>query len=218
MKTRTFLILTLVATIYSCDTRSKFFKDIEKNYDAYQYQWTVLELGMLADSLFTDSTDLKSILDFKTIDLKGSVKSVDMETAIKNYISNIEDEKPKLYPIFEIKNTSKVILPVFGQGLWDKIWGKVLLDKESLEVLKIEFSHKSETSGIGGNINDPTFKEQFNGSTINLLGNNYSLYQSEKIVIEGNLRIDGMSGATMTSRGAIEMLNSDLIKYKEYLR
>jgi Na+-transporting NADH:ubiquinone oxidoreductase subunit C len=217
MNSKILLLLIFAITIVGCDTRSKFAQKLEKNHDVYQYKWTVTELGRLVDTTFIDSTNLNSILDFKMIDLEGNVKSVDMEIAIKQYISNIESEKPKLYPIFEIKNTSKVILPVFGQGLWDRIWGKVVLDKKTMKVLKIKFNH-SEAPGLGGNINDSTFSHQFKGSTINIANSNYSLYQSGKEVIQGNQRIDGVSGATMTSKGVIEMLNNDLMKYEKYLR
>lgn len=217
MKKKLLLILTIGVVLIACDQRPKWFQNHEKNKDVYQLKWTISELGQLADSTFTDSTDLKTILDFKTIDLNGIVKSVDMQTAIKLYNSNIENEEENLYPFFEIRNTSKVILPVFGQGLWDKIWGKVILDKKTMKVLNMEFEHKGETPGRGGNIDDPAFKAQFIGSKIDLLSNTYSLYQEANLVIEGKQKIEGMSGATITSKGAIEMLNDDLLKYKKYL-
>ena len=218
MRTKIFLILTSAISIFGCDTRPKFVQDLEKNRDVYQLRWTMTEFGRLADTTFTDSTDLKSILDFKTIDVKGAVKSVDMETAIKLYNSNIENKKPELYPIFEIKNTSRVILPVFGQGLWDKIWGKVVLDKNSMKVIDMEFDHKSETPGIGANIKDSIFTNQFIGSKIYLNENTYTLFQEDNMKIDGKQWIDGISGATITSEGAIQMLNKDLVKYEKYLR
>lgn len=217
MKSKLLILITLTSLIISCIKRPKFVNEFEKNKNKYEYQSTITELGKLADTTYTNSTDLKSIMDFKTIDLNGSIKSISMETAIQQYVSNTKNNKPEFYPIFEIKNTSKVILPVFGQGLWGRIWGKVMLDKESMKVIKIEFDHRSETPGIGGNINDSIFNHQFMGSTAYLTKNDYSLYQSDEIIIEGKQRIDGISGATITSKGAIEMLNSDLMKYKEYL-
>ena len=123
-----------------------------------------------------------------------------------------------MYPIFEIKNTTKVILSVFGNGLWGKIWAKVVVDKKSFEVVDIDFDHKSETPGVGGNINEAAFRDQFIGSIVKLENNTYSLYKEDKLIIDGNQRIDGMSGATITSKGAIEMLNNDLMLYKNYLR
>ena len=123
MNIKTLILLTLIILIIGCDTRPKFFQDVEKTRDEYELKWASIELGKLADSTFTDSTDLKSVLNFKTIDLKGEVTSVDMETAVRLYTSNTKSENLNLYPIFEIKNTSKVIVPVFGMGLWDKNMG-----------------------------------------------------------------------------------------------
>ncbi|WP_298511278.1 FMN-binding protein [uncultured Kordia sp.] len=175
------------------------------------------EFGKLADSTFNDSKDLKSILNFKVIDQNGNIKPIGMEKALKLYLSNTKDNTPEVYPIFEIKNTSKAILPVFGKGLWDKIWAKVIVDRKTLKVVQIEFDHKGETPGLGANMSKVEFESQFVGSVLSLESSNYALYKRDEQLMSGNSKIDVISGATITSKGAIEMLNKGLLKYKAYL-
>ncbi|NOQ75085.1 MAG: FMN-binding protein [Crocinitomix sp.] len=214
MKKKLLLFFTICFVLISCDQGL----DLGQNLGVHKKDRITNEFGNLADSTYTDSTDLKTILDFKTIDMNGAIESVEEAIAINLYIENISSKEAEVFPIFEIQNTSRVILPVYGHGLWGRIWAKVVVDKSTMKVANIEFGHKSETPGIGGNINEPEFKTQFIGSEIDLTTNNFSLYQGGKSLIEGQQKIDGMSGATITSKAAIEMLNNDLLKYKPYLR
>jgi Na+-transporting NADH:ubiquinone oxidoreductase subunit C len=208
------ITIILIAVHFSCLRTTKF----NLNPIQDQTDWTIKHLGKLSDPLFNDSTDLNSILSFKTIDLKGNINPVKMDEGLALYKKNMKDKNPTLYPIFEIKNSPHVILPVYGEGLWDKIWGEVIVNKETLEIININFGHFSETPMIGDRIRDSIFTSQFIGKTINIKENNFALYQNEKKVIEGNHRIDGISGATTTSAGAIKMLNEDLTKYTSYFR
>ncbi|MFT5824178.1 MAG: Na+-transporting NADH:ubiquinone oxidoreductase subunit C [Crocinitomix sp.] len=208
------LLFTICIVLISCNRGP----DLSQNIDVHRIDRIIDEFGKLADSTYSDSTVLGTIMDFKTIDMNGVIESVEEGRAINLYYENIRSKKTSVFPIFEIRNTSKVILPVYGHGLWGKIWAKVVIDKATMNVLNIEFGHKSETPGIGGNINEPEFKTQFIGSKIYLSKNNFSLYKNDKKLIEGEQKIDGMSGATITSKAAIEMLNNDLLKYKPYLR
>ncbi|MFK7749242.1 MAG: FMN-binding protein [Kordia sp.] len=192
--------------------------NVVKPYYGIQVQLIINEVGTLADSTFNDSSDLKSIINFKVIDSAGNIKPIALEKALKLYLSNTKDYTPTMYPIFEIKNTSKVILPVFGTGLWDKIWAKVVVDKSTMKVLQIAFEHKGETPGLGAEINKPMFENKFVGSTISMEDKSYALYKRDKIIIRGNQKIDAITGATITSQGAIDMLNKGLLKYKNYIQ
>ena len=172
----------------------------------------IYDFGKFVDSTFTDSSDLNLIFNFKTIDQKGNIETVEMNEAINLFDKHISGEKTDLYPIFEIKHSTNVVLPVYGKGLWDAIWSKVVIDRRTLRVVNIDFGHDSETPGLGGNINDSVFRNQFIGTAIDFTERTYALYQSNRKVIEGKQRIDGLSGATLTSRGAIEMLNTKVHK------
>lgn len=71
-------------------------------------------------------------------------------------------------PIFEIKGTETVILPLQGVGFGGAIWAKVLVDRKALEIEKIEFEHKAESDGYGAAMTESSFERQFDGVKINL--------------------------------------------------
>ena len=210
-------LLTIIAfTLISCISGAR--QELLKHDPTAIRPWHIKELGEFVDSTFTDSTALSSLLSFKTIDMEGQVNSVTMEEALSLHLTCQRNGAKRLYPLFEIKHTSKVILTVYGDGLWDKIWAMVIVDKETLKVVDIEFDHKIETPGFGARIVEDPFQSQFIGTVLQLSANNYSLVQEGERLIDGRQSIDGISGATMTSKGVVNMLNEGLSPYESYLR
>lgn len=113
------------------------------------------------------------------------------------------------------------IIPMRGKGLWDAIWGYVALDK-NLIVDGVFFDHKGETPGLGANINQRFFMDDFKGEKI-MDGNTF-----EGIAIaKGNndptnqtkddYEIDALAGATITGNGVTAMIKKDLKMYIPYL-
>jgi len=214
-----FLVFTIaIIGLIACHTPSLPDSGYVTLNDDVQKKWAIRELGLLADSTFTDSSDLNSILAFKAIDKQGVITTIEMDRAIQLYIENKIQTDAELHSIFEIKQSSHVILLLSGDGLWDKISASLLIDKKSLKIVNIAFEHVGETPGLGGQINESAFESQFIGTTINLESNSFSLYQEAVKIINGKHKIDGITGATITSKGVIEMLNEGLAKYKVYLQ
>ena len=185
--------------------------DLNKNKQIYN-------LGKLADSTFNDSNDLNNFFNFKIIDSSGSIKSTSLEKALIVHNKNIENARATVYPIFELKNSSNVVLTSYGKGLWGSIWAYIVVNKTNLKITNIEIDHHSETPGLGSEINKDDFENQFIETVIDLKKVNFSLYQNEKTIIDGLQRVDGLSGATYSSKGVVEMINNDLFKFKMYLR
>lgn len=178
----------------------------------------IKELGQFADLVLTDSTDVNDLIFFKEIDGKGAVTEIDMERAVTLY-NNMTKRGPVIsFPIFEIKDAETAILPIQGAGFGGAIWAKVLIDRNSLEIKKIAFDHKAESDGYGAAMTQTSFEDQFVGTEINLEQNTFRLQKAiEKAVDDGQI-IDGISGATMTSQGVIEMMNEGLREYSGYLK
>ena len=63
------------------------------------------------------------------------------------------------------KNGKKFyVAPIRGKGLWDAIWGYVAMDKKMV-VQGAYFDHKGETPGLGANIKQRYFMDDFTGET-----------------------------------------------------
>ena len=148
------------------------------------------------------------------------------------YLIHIKKEEAKAkdpnykrrLPLFigEKDNATFYIVPVRGKGLWDAIWGYVSLDKD-LVVEGVFFDHAGETPGLGSNIKERFFMDDFKGEHI-LDGDTFKGIA----VAKGNSdpknndkmdnEVDAIAGATITGNGLAVMLKKDLQLYLPYLK
>lgn len=131
-------------------------------------------------------------------------------------------ETPKL-PVFigEKDGTKSYIIPMYGKGLWDAISGYIALD-DTMTVQGIYLDHIGETPGLGANIKQRYFMDDFSGETI-LKGTQYAGIA----VAKGNNdplnktkddnEIDALAGATITGNGVSAMIKESVNLYKGYL-
>lgn len=180
---------------------------------------SIKEIAAFAMSSFTDTTNLQDHIIFKELNTtRGDISTIDPEKAGDLYKKLATRGQAASLPIFEVKGTDLVVLPVQGVGFGGAIWAKVLLDKKSLEIKNIAFEHKGESEGYGAAMVQNTFEDQFIGVKINLEEDTFTLQKAiEKANDDGHF-IDGLTGATMTSQGAVTMVNQGLRKYSSYLK
>jgi len=113
------------------------------------------------------------------------------------------------------------IAPIRGKGLWDAIWGYIALDK-NMVVLGAFFDHKGETPGLGANINQRFFMDDFIGEYLfdesnNFKGINVSKSNADpKNMDKTDNEVDAIAGATITGDGVSAMLKSELRLYLPY--
>lgn len=130
-------------------------------------------------------------------------------------------EAPVNYPVFEcnVDGNGKIVYvcPMVGTGLWGPIWGYVALEDDFKTIYGAKFDHKTETPGLGAEINQPGFQDKFVGQELNV--------SSETMfsVLKGGAptdvhSVDGITGGTITSKGVDEMLNRTLPVYVKYLQ
>jgi Na+-transporting NADH:ubiquinone oxidoreductase subunit C len=114
------------------------------------------------------------------------------------------------------------IVPVRGKGLWDAIWGYVALD-EQLVVQGVYFDHQGETPGLGANIKERFFMDDFKGEHI-LDGDTFKGITASKSnadpknLNKTDFEVDAIAGATITGNGLSAMLKKDLAMYIPYLK
>lgn len=114
------------------------------------------------------------------------------------------------------------IVPVRGKGLWDAIWGYVALNNE-LVIQGVYFDHAGETPGLGSNIKERFFMDDFIGEHImdgdTFKGVAVSKSNSDpKNVRKTDFAVDAISGSTITGDGLAAMLKKDLKMYIPYLQ
>ncbi|MCH2157727.1 MULTISPECIES: Na(+)-translocating NADH-quinone reductase subunit C [unclassified Oleiphilus] len=118
----------------------------------------------------------------------------------------------KVYLVREGDEIKTIILPVSGYGLWSTLHGFLALEADANTVVGFGFYEHAETPGLGGEVDNPNWKAQWPGKKV------YDLDASEapKIALlkgavdrsnpEAEYQIDGLSGATLTSRGVTNLV------------
>ena len=106
-------------------------------------------------------------------------------------------------------NTIKVMLPIVGNGLWDLMQGYIALDGSGERIEGIAYYYHRETPGLGGEVDNPGWKAKWVGRQA--FGNDGEV--AIKVVkgaagpvADAPYSVDGLSGATITSRGVTAML------------
>jgi Na+-transporting NADH:ubiquinone oxidoreductase subunit C len=145
-----------------------------------------------------------------------------------------KNSKERQLPVYEVTNATNpsisdyFVLPLFGYGLWDNIWGYVSLQNDMNTIYGINFSHKGETPGLGARIATSEIQERYKGKTI-FEGDNIVSVTMQKGEQGGGAasieafksekhQVDGMSGATITGKGVNNMLSDYFNCYLNFIK
>ncbi len=105
---------------------------------------------------------------------------------------------------------SRLILPVHGYGLWSTMYGFMALEPDLNTIAGISFYEHGETPGLGGEIENPRWQRDWVGTRLFDDSGNLAFRVSRGRTPEGasdaDYRIDGLSGATITSNGVENMV------------
>lgn len=124
------------------------------------------------------------------------------------------------------------VIPVNGYGLWDAIYGYLAVKPDGETVIGISWYDQKETPGLGANIAEESWQEEFYGKKI------FQPNSSGKIdmknapiginVVKGKVSevmgdspkaeaaVDGMPGATLTGNGVTNAYRDVLAAYRPF--
>ncbi len=136
------------------------------------------------------------------------------------FSTDIATDTDKGLPVFEaeLDGNKYYVIPLSGKGLWGPIWGYLAIGSDGSTVYGAEFGHAGETPGLGAEIVNLSFRQQFEGKELIKNGE----YKSVAVVKPGQTAadrdyVDGISGGTITSNGVNAMLLESVGLYKDFL-
>ena len=101
----------------------------------------------------------------------------------------------------------RIVLPVHGYGLWSTLYGFIALEGDGNTVSGITFYEQQETAGLGGEVDNPDWKALWAGKEIYDSDHQVVLKVVKGAAIPGaKHQVDGLSGATLTSRGVENLI------------
>jgi len=209
--------------------------------NAYTYKFIIIVTGIAAFLLALASTGLKDLQDFnKQLDTRknilksvgefdskmsaASVEDAFNQLITEKYVNEAGDlaETENNFKVFVYRKNGKIrgyVLPVSGKGLWSTIKGFFAVGPDKNTVLGITFYEHGETPGLGGEIEKDWFTVQFPGKKI--FDSNHTLRSitiaKGKSTTTGDYHVDGISGATLTTKGVNDFLLRNLKKYEKFL-
>lgn len=121
--------------------------------------------------------------------------------------------RPRYMPVYWVKDGQRferLILPIYGRGLWSTLYGYLALERDLTTIAGITFYQHQETPGLGGEVDNPRWKALWRGKrafdaqgqvAIRVIKGEVDLNRPEAIY-----RVDGLTGATLTTRGVDQLV------------
>ena len=190
-------------------------KLLEKQRNILQVAGLLVE-GADVDQVFADKITARAIdletgdftdaVDAVTYDAVAAARDPEQSTLIapEEDIASIK-RKAKYATVYLVEGEDEgsvetVIIPVHGYGLWSTLYGFLALKPDGDEIVGLQFYEHAETPGLGGEIDNPNWRAQWNGKE--LFGDGGSLdIEIVKSGATGAHQVDGLAGATLTSTG-----------------
>jgi Na+-transporting NADH:ubiquinone oxidoreductase subunit C len=114
-----------------------------------------------------------------------------------------------VYVITDGEKVSGIVLPIEGSGLWSTLYGFLALDADARTVKGITFYQHGETPGLGGEVDNPSWKAKWPGRLA--FDDSWEPALRVKKGEAGKpetdpYQVDGLSGASITSNGVTNMI------------
>jgi len=153
-------------------------------------------------------------LNFSEYDQRKAAKDPSLSVALTDAEDlasiNRREHYALIYLLRSEVGIDRIILPVHGYGLWSTLYGFIALEGDGNTVSGITFYEHSETAGLGGEVDNPTWKAKWQGKRIYDDQGQVAMRVLKGSVdpssAEADYQIDGLSGATLTSRGVENMI------------
>ena len=96
----------------------------------------------------------------------------------------------------------KVILPVYGYGLWSTLYGFMAIEDDGNTISALKFYDHAETPGLGAEVDNPGWLNQWPGKLLRDENGDLEITVAKTAPPAGeDYHVDALSGATLTSVG-----------------
>lgn len=179
-------------------------KSVEELFSKIEPRLVDLRTGKFSDEISIEAYDQK-----KAAKDPSKSKSLAADVDIAGL-----SRREHFAKVFLVKNgdgIDKIVLPIRGYGLWSTLWGFIALEGDLNTVVGLGYYEHGETPGLGGEVDNPKWKAIWPGKKV------YASDGTVKLsVVKGTVdtesdgsefKVDGLSGATLTSDGVTNMIH-----------
>lgn len=162
----------------------------------------------ITDSYVVDATGRRAEAEAFGIDIAAEVRRDAAERRLPVFVCTLDN------------GDVKYILPLYGAGLWGPVWGYISVDADGQKVYGSYFAHQGETPGLGAEIGNAAFQQQFAGKRLFIDGEfkPVAVMKKGQKPLDGADYVDAISGGTITSKGVQSMIQDCLLPYEPFLK
>lgn len=230
------IMVVVVAAVLS--SAATFLKPMQQRNQAIDKMQSILAAAGKQDVSVENAIEVfnEHITNMIVIDQDGNVladysgdekqNSEAFNLNLKTELFNKSQKRPFRLPLYVIDKQGEktYIIPLLGAGLWGPVWGNMAIKSDFSTVTGVTFDHKSETPGLGAEINTNMFQDQFKGKQ--LLGPDGNFVSVQ--VVKGGVsnfpanqqkhKVDAISGGTITSNGVNDMIENVIESYVPFFK
>lgn len=230
------LMVILVAAILS--SAAMLLKPMQERNEAVDKMQSILTAAGIENVNSKNAIELfnQYVTNMIVIDEKGNVideykdagkeNSEAFKVNLKEQLYNKSVNRSFRLPLYVLDKDGETIniVPLRGVGLWGPVWGNIALKSDFNTIVGVTFGHKSETPGLGAEIETPVFEDQFPGKKLFSEDGEFVSIGVIKGGVENfpaNVQrhnVDAISGGTITSNGVNDMLKNVLESYVPYIQ
>lgn len=231
-----FALIICVTCSLALSFVSEVFKDKRLLNEELDVKKNILKAVQLKEPLSAKLTPDEVLSIYKekieevVIDRQGNVVEGKAPAELNPINSVVDATSParEYLPLYIYKEDDAVVsyaFPIVGQGLWSTLYGYFAIEPDAVTVRGITYYKHGETPGLGAEIEQDWFQGNFKGKKIwNAKDNELQPISVVKGKVEDfipkdkqDFYVDGISGATMTTKGVTQMLQEWTRAYEPFL-
>ncbi len=153
-------------------------------------------------------------IDPVSYDQRAASKDPSMSVRVEANFARVA-RVPRYAVVYEVFNDAEKtdldlrVIPVEGMGLWGTMYGLLAMDQDGATIRGLIFYKHKETPGLGAEVDNPNWKKKWAGRK----AFNAAWEPVIKVIkgaagppSEAPYEVDGLSGATLTSKGVTNLL------------
>lgn len=150
-------------------------------------------------------------IDGSTFDQQAAARDPDTSVEAPENLSKVRrlPHNALVFDVLEDGQLKALILPIEGYGLWGTLYGYIALAPDARTIVGITFYKHKETPGLGGEVDNPRWKARWPGRLAFDDRGNPAIGVKKGAagsIEEDPYEVDGLSGATITSRGVTALV------------
>ncbi|GAB1257020.1 Na(+)-translocating NADH-quinone reductase subunit C [Aurantivibrio plasticivorans] len=172
-------------------------KPVQEQFEQFTARIVDLDTGKFTDAVDPESYD--QLIAAKSQDMSESIPGDEDIAKLKR-----REKYAEVYTLEGDNGIELVILPIRGYGLWGTLYGYLALESDANTVIGLSYYDHQETPGLGGEVDNPRWKGLWTGKKL-YEGGDLALHVQKGPVEPSDPRkeykVDGLAGATLTTRG-----------------